>query len=239
MPLRWKKGRGFLDLKVILFEKLPAPSIEELSLGSHKAQDFDLIKRRLDLKEILPLWFALGEWVKCDTQSTYSKKSLLGCLEDGEPQAFKDLFRAGFIGMFSPVYLDHYHQGFPLPPLEKNESCLLLLKKGNEFIRRLFIEEKEDGLSLLPHLPSEFHAGRMLNIQCKEMGVIHIEWSKKLLRRVVLSSKRKKSLTLYLQKGIKTFRLRKSKIEKGIEVISGSPIELEEDVTYMMDNFTC
>jgi hypothetical protein len=38
-----------------------APQGERLSLGNHKAQDWDLVCRRLDLKEILPTWKRLGE----------------------------------------------------------------------------------------------------------------------------------------------------------------------------------
>ena len=35
-------------------------SLEKLSLGCHKKQDWQRVKRRLLLEEILPIWFSLG-----------------------------------------------------------------------------------------------------------------------------------------------------------------------------------
>ncbi|QLH35365.1 MAG: hypothetical protein HWD61_03745 [Parachlamydiaceae bacterium] len=37
--------------------------IDRLSLGNHKSQDWDMVKRRGDLTEILPVWLRLGQIV--------------------------------------------------------------------------------------------------------------------------------------------------------------------------------
>lgn len=48
----------FFPAKICL--SLPS-QIERLSLGSHKAQDWDMILRRFDMKEILPVLYLLGQ----------------------------------------------------------------------------------------------------------------------------------------------------------------------------------
>ncbi len=58
---------------------------ERLSLGSHKAQDWDLVRRRWDLREILPQIFHLGQ--QTPAQIDCSEQSLEAlCMEIFPPQ---------------------------------------------------------------------------------------------------------------------------------------------------------
>src|SRR5262249_35752829 len=63
------KGEWLLDGEVIAPQRIDSiqtfspPELERLSLGNHRAQDLDLIRRRKDLSEILPIWHRLGQMV--------------------------------------------------------------------------------------------------------------------------------------------------------------------------------
>jgi hypothetical protein len=80
-----KASKDFLDLSNSSYIKLidhvkdiyhPLP-VERLSLGNHKIQDWDMICRRLDMKEIFPAWFRLGQLTNCFQTSTEMGTSVL------------------------------------------------------------------------------------------------------------------------------------------------------------------
>lgn len=91
------------------------PTTDRLSLGNHKAQDWDLVRRRLDLKEILPAWFRLGQLIPpLEIPPAYegNLELLRQCQEvinGGKPeqiaQSFNNLFQAGFEGILTPPTL--------------------------------------------------------------------------------------------------------------------------------------
>ena len=94
---------------------------ERLSLGMHKAQDWDLVRRRLDLKEIFPQWFLMASSItaKKTSSSDLGNYSLLKiCKEkiqrrekEGVLQAFESLFCAAFEGVLVPRVWDLDYQG--------------------------------------------------------------------------------------------------------------------------------
>jgi hypothetical protein len=53
----WVFGKNFRKK----IEGIAFPNIEKLSLGSHKSPDWDLVLRRMDMAEILPILFDLGQ----------------------------------------------------------------------------------------------------------------------------------------------------------------------------------
>ncbi len=195
------------------------PPLERLSLGSHKKQDWDLVTRRLDLAEILPVWFSLGQWTP---PVPYTPAPSL--LEEGD---FLAAFRAGFSDLFVPRNTDLQHHGFDLPPIVGDP--LALLTEGAKKIRALFIEEGER-LSLLPHLPLKFHAGRMTGLQTK-WGELSIEWSKKRLRRALLIPSCSGPLHLTLQRDLKSWRCQGKRMDREV------PLVLEEGVPLHLDRF--
>lgn len=195
-----------------------APCKERLSLGNHKAQDWEMMRRRADLKEIFPLWVKLANLTP---NLEVASHPLLSCCEEQVAMqlkvsiysTFSDLFKAGFYDMLVPRFYDTQHQGFALP-VETDTPPHFILKQGGALIRSLFFQEDSETLSLLPCLPPEFHAGRYLNIKTSHGEEIDIEWSKKMLKRVLLRPSSPRSLRLHLPK-VKSFRVRTSLQDRG------------------------
>jgi hypothetical protein len=249
-PVR-KKETVLVGRKTVFLEtadRRALPAMDRLSLGSHKAQDWDLLQRRSDLKEIFPLWLRLGQLVPRGSPEKNGGTALLlsRCGEVVEAKnklevvpSFLNLFHAGFEGMLTPRLRDTQHQGLGVPPLEKNQygSPLVLLSLGAELIRSLFVKAAKDELHVLPALPPEFHCGRYINIECREMGILDIEWTKKTIRRMVLHSTVDRKLVVSLQKRIKTYRLRESNKDRGKIIHAGADISIQSGKSYFFDNF--
>lgn len=221
---------------------------ERLSLGSHKAQDIELIRRRLDLSEIFPLWFRLGQQLlSLDKPSCEGTLKLLEICENiiyekkalEVFQAFLNLFHVGFEGLLSPCLYDENYQGFSVDLSSDNFKGvpLYLLTEGSKLISKLFIDIKEHSIAMLPVLPPQFHCGRMLGVACGVFGEIDFEWSKKLIRRVVFNSKIDGPIHFAFQKGLKTFRLRANLKDKGVIVSCGEKVYCQVGMTYFFDNF--
>ncbi|MBS4168264.1 hypothetical protein [Parachlamydia sp. AcF125] len=234
--------------KAIVFKSsvwlAPHPPTERLSLGNHKAQDWDLIKRRKNFAEIFPHWFRLGSLVPFSEIPENPHPSLLQACENALQQqpekilkAFFPLFAAGFEGILSPRSQDLEHLGFKSPPIPSHLSPLYLLKQGAQLIRSLFMKIEPNTLSLLPSLPPEFHCGRAVNWQAEGIGTIHFEWSKKTLRRVILYSSANQTLHFNLQSPLKRMRLRTTPAEKGSFISCHAPLEVLSDQLYLFDNF--
>jgi hypothetical protein len=224
------------------------PSLQErLSLGNHKAQDWGLMNRRIALEEILPLWFRLGQMIP-----SASKKPLAGtailldeCKQAIETpsilsilSAFQKLFLAGFEGMLSPRLQDENHQGFNLPPIEQDSqlSPLILLTEGALLIRSLFVQQEKKCLKILPALPPEFHCGRFLGIQCHELGILDMEWSKKAIRRMVFQATQDGELALEFFQ-VKSYRLRMGRQGREKQGVVGESIKIQQGQQYLLDNF--
>ena len=192
---------------------------ERLSLGMHKAQEWESICRRLDFKEIFPLWLALCAQVPTTTQvGTGGNYSLLEeCRQRiderdrvGVLEAFEAFFLASFEGVLTPRLFDTEHQGIASVTGEAI-SPLPLLTEGGRLIRSLFVQETAGELAILPCLPTAFECGRMTGIQTSRNDVVDFEWTKKFLRRMRITSVLGRELTLRLPKGIASFRCKKGR----------------------------
>ena len=215
--------------------------LERLSLGMHKAQDVELIRRRRDLKEIFPLWHRLGRLIP----SVPSKKvGTLDLLEQARAQvlagekdalalSFLNLFDAGFSSLLTPRLRDEQFQGLipDLPEIPAGSSPLTLLTEGAALIRALFLQESPHELTLLPCLLPEFHSGRLTSNE------ISLEWSKKLLRCVILRPSVSREVRLVLQKPLESFRVRTSLRERGRTVARDEPLILTANQTLFLDRF--
>jgi hypothetical protein len=116
-------------------------------------------------------------------------------------------------------------------------SPLIILKKGMELMRSLFIKTSDTQIHLLPNLPPEFHCGRFLNVSCGPLGTIDMEWSKKHLRRFIFRSEYTGVCEFLFQTGTKQFRLKSSKKDKGQIIPCGTPLKIEDGAYYFFDNF--
>ena len=221
---------------------------EKLSLGEHKAQDWSSMRKRADFSEIFPHWLRLGQIVpkknlplsskgmfsllqKCqDTVTARSRNEILS--------SFNNLFLAGFSSMLAPRLVDDEHQGIlGSESADPKSSALELLSGGAALIRSLFFQEKQGVYHLLCCLPPEFHSGRMIGIKTELGDVIDIEWSKKLLKKVIIRVSCAKEISLGLQKEIEGFRMRKAVLTTGIFLKSEDKITCDAGDVIYLDKF--
>lgn len=219
---------------------LLVPQLERLSLGNHKAQDWELVKRRADLAEIMPIWFHLGQTYNQQYAPAHEGTAafLTECrrqIMTGNPNTFLEPFQAlsetGFSGILSPRLHDLGHRGYTLPPITEDTSPLILLKQGAELIRSLFFSFNKGEADLLPALPTAFHCGRMLNLTCGDLGTLDMEWSSKRLRRFYFHATKDGTIRFNSPKELQTMRLNDRRIS------THQKMELVGGQTYVFDRF--
>lgn len=226
-----------------LMKALPRVKLgEALSLGNHRAQNWDRVKERQQLEEILPAWFALGQQMpKGDMQLasggtsdflTTLKKEIAAGASGSIYSILLNFFNCAFHGILIPRLEDEDHLGFDLSSVSEAASPLPLLTEGAKLIRELFIRQEGSNLHVLPLLPKEFHCGRILRLHLPGIGKLHLEWSKKLPRRLVIQAEEKCSFFLHFQKEITRCRLNKKR-----PYIPGCVIELEANDVIHLDSF--
>lgn len=217
-------------------------TLEHLSLGSHKAQDIDLIQRRMNLTEIWPLLYQQAQLMP--SALYYNDLPLLNqCGEETIPeklgQRWLHFFQAHLHGILVPRLFDDQYQGF-VENREIQSSPLSLLSEGMRLIRRSFIRQEGDQLFLLPLLPPELHCGRLTGVRLiseQSLGSLDLEWTKKQVRRLVIRSEAPQTLSLHLRR-VSSFRLRTELSDKGRYVKVDEPFFLEKKRHYFFDNFS-
>ncbi len=246
--LHAKEWLDFLG-KGALFEPFKIPVCERLSLGNHKAQDWELIKRRFNLLEIFPLVHRLGQLIpslpleNCEEgtlsllrdcqQSFLSEKP-----EEGEKKWY--YFLLGCLhSMLVPQLEDQDYQGLieDATCASPNLSPLIILSEATRSIRKLFIQEAEEGLHILPYLLPSLASGRLLNVPLKKGGMISIEWTKKNIRRLILYITEDQELKINFRSGVRSYRLRRSQQERGERKDCRSSLFFEKECHYLLDNF--
>ena len=226
------------------------PQIEmktKLSFGVHKKQEWESIKKRGDLREILPLWFRLGSILSLPEKKEFSErgpflllKQCKDAIASNKPEtievAFKKLFLAGFGGMFVPRIHDDDFQG-----ILSDDSCdispLYLLSDGAKIISSCFIRQDGEKVEILPALPPEFFAGRMININCHPYGEIDIEWSKKSIRRLILRAATSGYISLSFRSFLRSFRISVFGETEKKRLLCGEPLEIKAGFKYILDRF--
>lgn len=239
------------DLTISFQKNPPLPPIkieERLSLGSHKKQEWEGMRRRCDFRELLPLWFRLGSLLdlplrKGDDKGVFSLlKEVKAALYAHRPEkilpSLKKVFLAGFKQLFVPRAFDEDHQGIlPLNTPLSEDSPLYLLSEGSQLIRSLFIMTKENEISILPNLPPELFAGRMLHLECPKYGTIDLEWSKKTIRRVHFHALADAEVLLHFPSPLSQFRVRQTLQDKGKRLSCGDCLEIKSGSHYLLDRF--
>lgn len=210
---------------------LESSSLERLSLGMSKALDWELVRRRHDMAEVLPVWFRLGQMVPCSGEKVGTAALLQECEKLDAVKTYLKVFLAGFEGILAPRLTDRY-QGI-VPEGKFSSSPLILLAEGARYIRSLFFNENSQKWNFLPCLPPEFHAGRFLQLQTKAGDKIDFEWSKKLLRRVVIHPAESREVLLSAPKPLKSCRLNAKKGRHSLE----QPLSLKAGQTIFLDRF--
>lgn len=218
---------------------LPVVCHERLSLGSHKKQDWCLVSRRCDLKEIVPQWLKLAQFLPVVKSHDQGMVGLLNQIPFEKTSVYDDLsnlFKLGYNGILHPLLEDSLYQGVQIPPVEGNLSPLALISQGAQKIRRLFIDQG-DSVSILPCLPPQFHCGRFISINLGEVGKLDIEWSKKMIRQMIFFSATDQEQTFTFQKEVKNFRLREISANNGKTIPAGESYLFKSQKTYHFDRF--
>ena len=228
-----EKGQGILkrgeSLQFFVGEKpYERRFIERLSLGVHKKLDWELVQRRNDLKELLPVLFFLGQ-----KSFPYLEKSLF------VPKSEED-FEGLIQSYFTSLCMPQREKAFGLGLASKSFSLSVplggILFQMYRSIRSLFLQEKDQSVSLLPHLFSPFLSGRALGLQTR-FALFHLEWRNRKLRRVQIKALLDGPLPLLFPKEIKKFRLRQSQEKRGSEMSCTDSLFLACGKVYYLDKF--
>ncbi len=206
----------------------PPMPLERISFGSHKAQDWDQVKRRGDLSELLPPLFALSQW----TPVVESAPTAMSALLDS---GFENFLSAGFSGILNPRLRDEEFQGL-LPEEEipdEASPCSLVAEAGKK-IRDLLLTQDGSTVSLLA--PPKI-CGRMLHAHLDGIGLLDFEWRKSLVRRAILRGFKDAKVSFVLPAAISTYRLRTSLHEKGVRMDGASEWEVKKNCVYYLDRF--
>ncbi len=239
-----------LKKPLVLFNNLdidPVPKPEILFLGCHKKQEIEAVLERKDLCEFLPLWYLWGQFclIKHTAKDTEGMLVFLKQLHDDINHkkhdalgpCLKTLLATGFAPMMVPYLEDYKHWGLALPKLT-NASCSPWAVLGELFklIRQFFILKKRQDLFILPHMPPELFSGKLIGVQ--EGGLeMDLEWTKKQIRRAVITAKKDADVCLHFQTGIKQFRLKEGHQDKGRIVKNFSTLSLKKKNIYFLDRF--
>ncbi|MES2344801.1 MAG: hypothetical protein V4494_02530, partial [Chlamydiota bacterium] len=132
----------------------------------------------------------------------------------------------GFYDMLVPRVTDTLFQGLVKGHADPQFPVHALLKESARLIRALFFQENEGILTLFPCLPTEFHSGRYLNLKTSSGDEIDLEWSKKMLQKVIIRPQSIRTFQLDVPKGIKSYRVRTSFQDKGCTKTVNEPFHL-------------
>lgn len=223
------------------------PLIDRLSLGNHKSQDWELMRRRRDFAEIFPIWHRLGQLIPKPMKSgregmlalfDHCKQAIAASSPEHILSHFEKLFLAGFEGGLSPRLFDSDFHG-----IVENEdnaftsaSPLQLLAQGAELIRSLFVQYDANSISLLPACPPFFHCGRLINVDCG-LGIASLEWTKKSMRCMNFLATTSKTIMVSSRDRQRCCRIRQSSKDRGISYQLGSSLEVIAGQNYWFDNF--
>lgn len=218
----------------------PIQTQERLSLGSHKKQEWEDLKKRCDFRAIFPIWHRLGMFYSDLNGHSKLVEECQEAIQSNNPenivQTFRKLFLAGFRNILVPRLKDDDHQGIISGNTISNGETIYLLSKGARIIRSLFIQEVSDRILILPALPPEFFAGRMTEVKTNK-AIVNLEWSKKLIRRLSIHALADGTLNLNFQSQIKKYRLRTARKERGCMFFAGDPVEIKSGTFYLLDQF--
>lgn len=224
-------------------------SNERLSLGMHRQQDWQLVKRRSDLLEIIPTWLRLASLIpekekeKIPSSGTYylvaeCKKAIEQKDKIKLFPLFTQLFQTAFEGILSPRLTDECHQGIlPQGAIPSSISALGVLTESATLLRALFFNEQQECISFLPCLPPQAHSGRFIGITTQNGDEIAFEWSKKLLKKVIWHSNSDQKVELKFQKALHSFRIRHSLKERGKRQSCDEPLILKKGQRIFLDRF--
>lgn len=222
---------------LVFADKLPSSKeFEKFSLGSNKTLDWELVKRRSLLEEIMPVWYRLGQMFKCSGE--HDSESLLRELlkSTGLPTkaAFLNLFHAGFSGIFHPESMDYSYLGMPLAPVESGQNPISSLVDGFNKIRSLLILENGSNCVILPEILLFFPHGKITGIQTS-FGEVDVEWTKNHIRQMVIHCIKPSKVDFSFPKTHKNCRLKTADLHLNLSL--NCTLDLRADTHYFFSHF--
>ena len=235
---------------LILFKDLEAKlpkGLEVLSLGCHKKQEIEKVFARKDVKEFLPLWFLWGQTspVKSARVQKEGTFIFLSNLQekinkkehDMLTPYLKNIISSSFSTMMVPYLEDFKHWGFHLPRLTSSRvSPWIILTELYKIIRQFFIQSKNHDVYILPHLPSELHCGKLVKVK-EAACTFHLEWTKKVIRRMIVFASKNTTVHMHFQNNVKRFRVTTSRGGAGKKHENHCELALKKNKTYFFDRF--
>lgn len=212
-------------------------ALERLSFGLHRSQNWPEVMRRMDLREILPILFHLGQWmpaVENDPETCVHR------LLDSDDALFEttmeEFLQVAFSGILSPRLVDDEYQGIvPVEAVPSRASAISLILKAKKRIRSLVVQQEDRKISILPACP--FIAGRMTDVQCPQVGTLDFEWTKGKIRQLILRADQDTDVQFEFPRTIGSYRLRTGLLDAGIRKSSDSALILETGKKYLLDRF--
>lgn len=252
LTIKKEQGKPLQNKEMVIFEgkekKVESFPFEKerLSLGCHKAQDWEMIKRRKRLDEILPVWLQLGHQLPSQESPSsiegtyYFLEELKGLLKEKKNdllgKKFLQAFECSFSSLLLPHVQDCFHLGYDLPKVSGAVHPLHLLLKGAEYIKSLFVGVYGERVEILPQLPPELVYGRYQNISF-EQGRLDLEWTKKQIRKMAFYAEKDGELSFKFFHQVRSYRLRHTRKDRGALLNNGETIECRAGKLYFFDNF--
>jgi hypothetical protein len=197
------KGRREKGPSITLTEGVEQwyPSQERLQFGNHALQNVDGAVGSASVAQIASTWFRLGLPLPA-SEPIEEELSLLGqwastvrSLERHRiVDAIVQLRKAGFCDLWSPQEVDQNFWGYGLPPTMQNGWHLLA--SGARLLRKMALQSNDLDAFLLPSMPKELAAGRLLNAHWPGVGTLDLEWTKGSPRRLLLTPSHEETISL-------------------------------------------
>lgn len=194
---------------------------EKLSFGCHKEQNWNKMLLRNDPAELLPHWHRLAQWV--------------GDITEPANVSYPNLF-----DQYTLCFEEYFVRNDDLWKKMASDAPSHLgsqpLVNGAALLRSMLMKFENNKLCVLNHLPESLVCGRYLN-GVFPWGTLDLEWSKGLVRRMIIRPDSKQEIQLCFPKSIKTFRVHHNLEKQNFRMKNLDLIVLEPKREYYFDRF--
>ncbi|MCH9811571.1 hypothetical protein K0U07_02265 [bacterium] len=137
------------------------------------------------------------------------------------------------VDLFSPKTEDVLHLGVG----KLDTPAFSLFSSFYEQMKSFLVQEKEDGIDVLPQGKKLPIAGRAQNIECS-FGTIDILWRKGRVIRLNIFAQKEVSISISFPGMAKSFRVKEKYNDKGSRLLAGELLHLEKGKSLFLDKIT-
>lgn len=198
--------------------------VERLFLGVTKAQDWDLMQRRADLKELLPVLYFLAQ--KTPPIKDANSSDILNTLQDSmKLLTEKKRLNVNLEKLILCLYDNCIHAAMPK---------VNILPQLFTFIRAMFVQENLNKIAIFPRNP--FSRGRLMNVNL-DSAFLDLQWSNSQLRQMIIRPKKDGQVAFSFPYPVKSFRVKLQENDKGVTVDANSALIIENGKKLLLDRF--